>query len=279
MTITSIILAITFQPALQERGGGSNPILMRGGELIQHISQLDPESQQRYRSDLASAQALIKLGNGVDAEHLMWNWRSFWPKEPDILETIFQIELLKRPYHDLSIWANAYQNIYVEAHQNKQFDSIHIKLKMQYAFAGSSTGSVQLDYFGFNGYEHYFDLPESKSWNLSRKYIAADPEDATESPDRETLRRNGTVVMCGMYSSNPYIVIALIEKQMAVEGIERGQVIALFGKDQALTLLAGRAYEAIHDTASALRNYHIAAKGTDPDFAKEAADAIIRLQR
>lgn len=278
MTITAIILAIAFQPMLQERRGESNPILLRGGELIQHISQLDPESQQRYRNDLASARALIKLGNGADARNLLEKWLSFLWFESDLMEVWFQVGLLAKPYSNVGEFGTACQNMYLSSVKNQELAGVPLKVKMQYAFAAGYTGGLSLDYFGFDGYESYFDLPESKSWNLSRKFIAADPEDATESPDMETLRRNGTVVMCGMYSSNPYIVIALIEKQMAVEGIERGQVIAVFGKDQALTLLAGRAYEALHDTASALRNYRIAAKGTDPDFAKEATDAIIRME-
>lgn len=278
MTITSIILAIAFRPMLQERRGESNPILLRGGELIQHISQLDPESQQRYHNDLARAQALIKLGNGVDARNLLEEWRGFLWFESDLMEVWFQVGLLAMPYSDVFEFGTACQNMYLSNVKNHQLDGVPMKVKMQYAFAAGFTGGLNLNDFGFDSYESYFGLPESKGWNLSRKYILADPENASESPDMETLRRNGTVVMCGMYSSNPYIVIALIEKQMAVEGIERGQVIALFGKDQALTLLAGRAYEAIHDTASAIRNYQIAAKGTDPDFAKEATDAIIRLQ-
>jgi hypothetical protein len=233
------------------------------------------EDQQNYRDSLATAHALIKHGNGVDAWRQLEKWRSFPQNEPELLEAMYQTFLLWTPGQQGTIFSHSwYESAYSEAIRDRRYSDIPTSIRLKCMF--SSIPSFPLTKGWDVNLDDYFNIPEAAEWNLSQKYVL-DLTPVKRHKRTELLQRNLTVVMCGMYRSNPYIVLALTHKQMVktAYGIEKTG----FEEDQVLTLLRGRAFEALGDKPSAIKNYAIATKGSDTDFAKEAREAIVRLQQ
>lgn len=264
MTFTSIIAMALLSIPQQREGINGIPTQPK------LISELSTEKQAKFRDDLAMATALNTSGNGVESQRMLARWASFIDSEA-VLEEEFFKSLILSGKDEYRTWLTEIRQRSQKPRKDGSNFDLNFQIKWLYAVSMAGGDGLELHQtFNWNGVAENRFLDDTR---IGTKYLVCyDPAtiaDSNEMKNINVFHRNAVVSLCFAYRHDPRIQIAALRSSERYKNI--------WGNDQVLNLLAGRANEDLNLLEEAKRYFRVAQKGADAAFTSEAKQALRRL--